>query len=315
MATKKPAASKTTALVPWEQEMAAAAAKQASKEKPAGISKAISIRGGVLSIDDNPVEDNELRVIVLASVHENQYYTGAYNPNTPQIPTCYSFGDPEADEPEDSMAPHPDAEEAQSEACANCWANEFGSADAGRGKACKNVRRLVMITEDALESADDLSSAEVRILKVPVMSVKNWGQYVRSKLGTEINRPHWAVVTKIKVVPDPKSQFKVQFSFEELINFDQDLYDAMKKKIVEVTEQATQPYQKPAEEPAPPPRGGRNAKAQPMKPVGRAAKAQPMKPVGRAAKAQPMKPVGRAAQAMAKKPAGKPAPAAKRGKF
>lgn len=280
MATNK---SVSTALVSWEKDLAEVAAKQAAKEKPGSINKAISIRGGVLSIDEEPVEGNELRAIVLSAIHENQYYTGAFNSNVPQIPTCYSFGDPEADVPEDSMAPHAESTEAQSELCSSCWANEFGSADVGKGKACKNVRRLVLVTEDALESADALASAEARVLKVPVMSVKGWSHYVRNKLGGEINRPYWAVITKIKVVPDAKSQFKLQFGFEELVDFDQSLYDAMQKKVSDVTEQAIQPYQQRTEEVAP--QRGRGSKVQPLKPVGRAAQAMAKKPVGRGVQA------------------------------
>lgn len=269
MATRK-SVSKSTALVPWEQEMADAASKQASKEKASGISKAISTRGGVLSIDDNPVEDNELRVIVLAAVHENQYFKGAFDPKTPQAPVCYSFSDPLAHEPEDGMKPHEKSAEPQGDGngqCANCWANEFGSADIGKGKACKNVRRLAVITEDALTDVDELNNAQVRMLKVPVMSVKNWANYVRQKLGEDIKRPCWGVVTTIRLVLDPTSQFKVQFGFEELIQFDQALYTAMQKKVAEVQEQLVAPYPDYSEEEVKPQRSGR---AQPMKPTGRA---------------------------------------------
>lgn len=275
MATRKTAPSKSTALVPWEQEMADAASKHAGKEKAAGLSKAISTRGGVLSIDDNPIEGNEIRVIVLAAVHENQYFKGAYDPKTPQAPACYSFSDPEAAEPEDSMKPHEKSADPQGDAnglCAGCWANEFGSADIGKGKACKNVRRLAVITEDALEDADELSNAQVRMLKVPVMSVKNWANYVRQKLGEDVKRPCWGVVTTVRLVADPVSQFKVQFAFEELIQFDQALYTAMQKKVAEVQEQLVAPYPEYSEEEAKPQRGGRG-KPQPMKPVGKAAAA------------------------------------------
>jgi len=254
--------------------MAAAASRQAAVEKPVGLNKSISIRGGILSIDDTPVPDNELDVVVLCAVHENQMFDGPFNPNSPQVPMCYSFGDPDAEDPEATMVPHEKAKQPQDEGngCAGCWANEMGSADVGRGKACKNVRRLAVVTSDALDSAADLEVAEVRTLKVPVMSVKGWASYVRSKLSEELNRPAWGVVTTIKVVPDAKSQFKITFQFKELINFDQDLYDALKSKIREVTPNLIAPYPELEEQQAPPARGGRG-RAQPVQPVGRAAQA------------------------------------------
>ena len=282
MATAKKT-SKSTALVPWEQEMKAAAQRQSSVEKPVGLTKSISTRGGILSIDENAVPGNSLDVVVLVSVHENQMFDGPYNPNVPQVPSCYAFGDPESDDPEENMVPHEKAKNPQDSKCAGCWANEMGSADTGKGKACKNVRRLAVVTSDALDSAEELETAEVRTLKIPVMSVKNWANYVRTKLGEELERPTWGVVTTISVVPDAKSQFKINFAFKELVNFDQGLYDAMKSKIREVTPNMVAPYPE-LEEEAPPARGGRGGRgaAQPLRPTGRAAQA-----MERGAKAAP----------------------------
>jgi hypothetical protein len=242
MATKKavaPAAKKatTTAMTVWEQEMAEAAVAQGATENATGGFKSISTRGGILSVDDNPVEDNELRVIILASIHENQYYTSDFDPGKITTPACYAFG-----KVEKGMAPMDESPEKQNEVCEGCWANEFGTADKGKGKACKNVRRLLCITEDALESAGSLEEAEARMLKLPVMSVKNWTQYVKSTLEDNLKRPSWGVVTTIKVVPDAKSQFRVMFKFEELVNFDSELYLAMKKKAAEAEKNISGPY-------------------------------------------------------------------------
>lgn len=296
MATKKssPAGSTSRALTVWEQRMAEAAAKSAKAERAVSGLRGLSIRGGILAVDEQPVPGNELDVVVLVSVHENQYYTKAFDPNTPAIPDCYSFGDPDADDPEGSMAPHEESGDKQGDdngLCANCWANQMGSADVGRGKACKNVRRLALVTADALESPEAMAEAEVRVLKVPVMSVKGWALYVRNSLNEELKRPYWGVVTKIKVVPDAKSQFRVMFSFVELIDFSDKLFEVVEKKIAEIKPQLTAPYQK-MEEAAPAPRG-RQAPPQRGRP-------QPMQPQGRAAQAM-QKAVSKTAAAPAKK--------------
>lgn len=273
-AKKTPKPSTSRALVPWEAEMAAAAQKAAKAEKPVGLFKSISTKGGFLMIDEQPVPGNEIDVVVIGAVHENQYFDGPYDPNTPQTPVCYAFSDPDLDEPEDAMAPHEKARDKQGDdngLCANCWANQMASAQQGQGKACKNVRRLAVVTSDSIESAEALDAAEVRVLKVPVMSVKGWAAYLRTKLAEEIQRPYWGVVTRIKLVPDPKSQFRVTFSFVELVNFDQELYDAMQRRTKEAVANLSAPYPEiDAEAAAPAPRGGRGV---PMKPVGRAAQA------------------------------------------
>lgn len=314
MPTKKAAAapaksSTSRALTVWEQKLAESAVKSAKAERNVGGLKGINTRSGVLSVDDVPVPGNELDVVILVAVHENQYHTQAYDPNTPQIPDCYSFGDPDADDPESGMAPHEKSEDKQGDdngLCANCWANVMGSAETGRGKACKNVRRLAMITADALSSAEDIADSEVRVLKVPVMSVKGWALYIKNTLAGDLQRPYWGVVTTIKPVPDPKSQFRITFTFKELIDFDEETFAALEKKINDVKPQLTAPYVKMEEAPPPPPRGRRGAPAPAPAPRGRAAPP-----------AAPLRPQGRAAEAMAKsaaKTAGKapPAPAAKR---
>lgn len=260
-ATKKPG----TAVVSWEEEMAKAAQKQASAQPSGGTGfKNVSIRGGILSIDDNPVKNNELRCVVLVDCPENQFYVGKFDPSTPQSPTCYALGDLSKDDPSEGMAPHEKAKDPQADNCEECPNNEFGSADTGRGKACKNVRRLALITEEGTESPDALEEAEVRMLKVPVMSVKNWSKYVQ-KLAEDITRPTWAVVTLLKVVPDAKTQFKLQFSFEELINFKQPLYDAMQAKLKDVSKSIVAPYPDLPEAPAKPVRGGKTV----AKPTGK----------------------------------------------
>lgn len=270
----KPSASRAVAL--WEQDMADAAKRQAEVEKPFGNFKSISLRGGILSVDDNPVDGNELRVVVLCAAHENKFFTGRYDPNVPAVPACYAFGDLDAKDPEETMKPHEEAEDPVHENCADCPNNVMGSAEQGRGKACRNVRRLALVTEDALESADAMKEAEIRMLSTPVTSVGNWANYVRNKLTEELERPYWAVVTKIKLVPDAKSQFKLQFTFEENVDFNDELYAALKERIKEVRSSITAPYPHLEEQPAPPTRGGR---AQPMKPVGRAAQAMQKVPV------------------------------------
>lgn len=267
MATKK---STSTGLTLWEKKMADSVTKQAASEKSSTF-KSISIQGGVLSVDDSPVEGNELIGVVLAAAHENCYYDVPYDPDKPAIPACFAFS--EVDGPEDDMVPHEDSVDKQSETCASCEFNVMGSADKGRGKACRNIRRLAVITADGIENADALEEAEVRMLKVPVMSTRGWATYVKEKLGGEIQRPTWGVTTNIKVVPDKKAQYKVTFAFDELVNFSQPLFEAMEKKIKGASESLIAPYTPIPEEEAPAPRGRAKTAVKQVKPTGRMAEA------------------------------------------
>jgi hypothetical protein len=291
MATKNPKTPKTTALVPWEQEMANRAARVKQTEKPWGSFKKISTQGGQLKIDDELVEGNSLRVVVVGWLHENQWYDKPFDPRTPAVPACYAFSDPGADDPEASMVAHAEAERPQGgpavdeggangNPCENCWANVMGSADVGRGKACKNIRRIMVVTEDALESAEALEAAEMRTMNIPVMSTRYWAKFA-NKVADEMSRDPAGVVCEIALQPDAKSQFVVNFEFQELVNFDQALWTAMEAKRGEAMKALQTPYPKEADI---------QQTQQPLRPQGRAAKVMaPAKKAPPAGKVQPAK--------------------------
>lgn len=261
MATKKPG----TALQPWQAEMAAAAQKQAKAEKPINVMGSIKFNAAGVSVDGDLVKGGVLRVVAIAALHENAYYPGRYDPNSPTVPTCYAFSERDAEDPESTMAPSDDVEDQQATSCDGCEQNVFGSADTGKGKACKNTRRIAVVSEDALASAEAMKEAEVRIMKPPVTSVRNWSKYVHD-LADDLNLPTFGVVTEVRTVPDPKSQFKVLFEVGEKIDFTGPVYAALKAKIAEVEKTLRSPYPKQAELDA-----QKAAQPQKMKPVGRVA--------------------------------------------
>ncbi len=203
MAIKKPT---RTDLVAWEKEMAAEAEAATHSEQTSG-GQFIGTRGGRLSWGGAAVPGNAIRVVILDYCRENTFYAGKFDPDTPQSPVCYAFARDERE-----LAPHEKAVQPQADACTGCPQNEFGSADTGRGKACKNTRRLALVAED---SADD-EDAEIFFLKVPVTSVKAWSGYVQAVADSKHRPPH-GVVTEISLVPDAKTQFQMEFRLADVI--------------------------------------------------------------------------------------------------
>lgn len=282
-AAKKPG----NAVILWESEMKAAAVKQAAGEKVFDGVKRIQIQSGFMMIDGEQVKDNKLDVVILGAVHLNEWYETAYNSAKPTVPSCYAYSDNKLDDPEGSMQPSDNVENKQGGEdgkCAGCWANAMGTADTGRGKACKNGRRLVMVTEDMLESAEALRDAEERTLGVPVMSGKNWAKYVKDVLAAELGRPYYGVVTTISVVPDPKSQFQIKFAFKQLIDFTQETWDAMKAKVASVESSIVSPFPKQSDldDKAPAKPAGRTAPGKPA--PGKASPAKPNPAMNKKAK-------------------------------
>lgn len=198
-------ATESTALVNWEDKLAAYAVEAASEEQVFG-GKFLSLKAGRLALDKVPCAGNKLDVIVVAATTEYALYQGKFDPSNPQPPICYAFGKDEA-----SMVPHEKAAEPQHTDCATCPKNQWGSdPEGGKGKACKNTRRLALIAADTVNNPESIADAEEIYVKLPVMSVKNWAQYVNN-VAAQYRRPPFGVLTTLTTEPDAKSQFKVVF--------------------------------------------------------------------------------------------------------
>ena len=63
------------------------------------------------------------------------------------------------------------------------------------------------------------AQAEIAVLSLPVMSVRNWSNYV-NMISAQFQRPCWGLYTRIIVKPDAKSQFKVHFEMAGVLEKD-----------------------------------------------------------------------------------------------
>lgn len=237
MAFKK---STSKELVNWEQELANEAEIAAKNEQKSGGAY-LSARNGQLSFQGNPIAGNKLDVIILEHVYENAYYPGKFDPNNPSSPVCFASAKKEVD----LIPSSEDCDDVQNETCEGCPQNEFGTADTGRGKACKNSRKLSLITADSL---DDIENAQVALMNLPATSVKAWATYVQ-QLALTVKRPTYAVITQISVVPDVKTQFKIGFKLVSSIS--QSSLAELRAKREANESLLFIPYQKNSERPEP----------------------------------------------------------------
>lgn len=259
-----PAASQTTAVTNWDAEMAAQAEAAAAMEANTGGGNYFSLKGGILSLNDAPIPNNQMAVVIIDSIIENVMYEGAYDPNVLTPPLCFALGRDEA-----TLAPHKtvvEHDQAQHDNCRGCPMNVFGTADKGKGKACGNRRRLAMIpagefdTQGRFSMFDDedhFQSAPAAFMKLPTMSVKGYGAFVKQVSGT-LRRPPHGIFTKVKVVPDARSQFKVVF--EPIAAVPNNIIPFVMKRNKEIGPMIEQPYNLDVEDRAPdaaPAKGGR----------------------------------------------------------
>lgn len=199
---RKPTTGK--ALTSWK-ERAAARAKAREANIPSVDSSSISTRGGVLSWGGVPQQE-PMPVVVLDECVEHAYYEGEFDPNSIDSPVCFAISETASRTEKvlgDGLAPHPDSPKPQNATCRGCWANEFGSATKGRGKACGNRRRLAVAGMSNVDPSN-LAHTDVAILKVPPTGLKVWDGYVRFLARFEGIPPEFAItdVTMQKTTAD-----------------------------------------------------------------------------------------------------------------
>ena len=245
---KKPT---TGAMTKYDAQLAAYAQEAAEQEANTGGGTFFSIRGGTLKLNDSPLPNNEMAVVIVDSVLENTYYEGDFDPDTPQSPGCFAFG-----RVEEEMKPHESVKTPEAAGCVECPQAEWGSAVKGRGKACRNRRRLALIPAGTIdkhgvfEAETDpkhFADAAVAYLALPPTSINGFGAYVK-KINATLKRPPFAVFTKISLVPDEKTQVKVVF--ELLDKVDEDLISTLIERHGQEKQVIEFPYQ-PTEEAAP----------------------------------------------------------------
>lgn len=254
----------------FDAELAAMAEQSSTLTNSSAGGKFFSTSGGILKFDDTPLPDNQMCVIIAAHCLENVYYEDDYDPGQVSPPTCFAFCKDPANiktfgPPEDMD----DAFERQSDTCHDCWANEFGSASKGKGKACSNRRRLAVLPAGTYDKDGDLelyddaehfASCEEAYLKVPVMSGKRFDNYLK-QIADQMRKPLFAVYTRVYLEPDPKSQFTVNFELIEEIE-DKDMLRSLMARYKSLHEEIDFPYAPPSEEEEekPKPRAAANKK-------------------------------------------------------
>lgn len=192
-----------TAVVTWQEKMKQYAVQAAATERPSG--QFFSIKSGVLAFGGVPIPNNTMDVIVLASLHENVFYPSRYNAEKSEGPRCFAFS-----HTGENMTPHNLAVEQQAAACKSCPKNAWGSdPSGGRGKACKNVRRLSILPGSAVQDPEKVMKATVGYLRVPVTSVAAYQRFVAGC--ASVSMPPFAMMCRVRVVPDAKTQVRVEF--------------------------------------------------------------------------------------------------------
>lgn len=192
----------STALTAIQEQLKRELANLSKTIDPPSSNK-ISTRGKVFTLPDGKSSPGPLNAVVLDWVSLNVYYPGAYNPNSPTGPSCFAIG-----KNIDELVPSDNAPNKQSESnCAECPKGQWGTGFGGKGKACKNQRRLILVEPSFTDRSAAMS------LYVSPTGLKAWNEYVR-RLATEQEALPVQVVTAISF--DPNQTYPtLQFEFVE----------------------------------------------------------------------------------------------------
>jgi len=229
---KPPAIKQPQQLALFEDQLAAMAMESVKAEQGSLQTTFLSTKSGTLTYRGDPVANNKLPCIILAAPVERLYYSTRYDPTKIVGPDCFAISQTLT-----GMKPSDSAPQPQHSTCEGCPKNEWGSSPTGgKGKACRETRRLLLIPADAITDADSVKAAEIAAIRPPVTSLKNYANYVQTIAAT-LRRPPLGVISEIAVVPDAKTQFKVNFSMLKTID-DQAVIAALIERSKEELEKA-----------------------------------------------------------------------------
>ncbi len=165
-------------------------------------SNKIQLKGKKFSLPDGQSSEGPIEAIILDFVWFMAHYPGVYNSSSPQQPNCFAVG---RDKPDSGLlVPHESVEKPLGSSCKECPQNEWGSAPQGKGKACKNQRRLVLVPPDFDENSEAMT------MYVSPSGLKFFDAYV-SRLKNEHNLLPAQVITELSFDKDqsyPQLHFK-----------------------------------------------------------------------------------------------------------
>ena len=249
MASKKQVAVVSgKSVVGWADRVKAAAERQVkSVGFLGGGSNWVSFKGGVITVDGASAPAGKFNCVILGYMQERAYYEDEFDGAKPQAPDCYAYGNEDGEVP---AAPHPTSKHKQSDGCKSCEWSQYGTAQRGKGQACRQSVRLALVP--ATEAGVEHDPYFARIPPTSIKAVKGWLE----QLG---DTPCFAAVTEIQVTPSPGNMFDVRLSVKS------ELPTAFQAGVIQhldrIDSKLREPYpdlddrEKPKTKPAPKKRG------------------------------------------------------------
>ena len=180
VAVKKPNAGN---IVSIQDALRAQVANMAGRIMPATGNAIRVSQDKQISLPDGTKVEGALELVIVDFVAVHNFYEGKFDKNDIKPPSCFAIGtDPR------NMVPSPNSPNKQASECQTCPMNQWGSD--GKGKACKNGRKLAVLPPDANEDTP------IWTLGVSPTAIKGFDGYVAGVART-FGMPPVAVVTTV----------------------------------------------------------------------------------------------------------------------
>lgn len=167
--------SEENALVQYEEQLKRElAGLRDNVEAPS--SNRISTKGKIFKLPDGRTHPGPLLAVVLDFIGINQYWKGVYNPNVRAPADCYAINKvlkdlaPPVRDPQNPKAAF--VANPQAVRCEICPQNKWGTGVNGKGKACKNQRRMIIVAPDFDEKSQPMT------LQIPPTATTHWDKFV-----------------------------------------------------------------------------------------------------------------------------------------
>jgi hypothetical protein len=228
-----------TAVMSYKDRMAALVEQTKKAEAPAG--GFISTKGSRLSVGDVRLPNDTIRAIVIEYRKDNEFYPNAYVAGQSAAPICSAIVRPHEiltpwrlpKEGEDLdlltldesgwVSDSPEPQVPAGHGCDSCGMLEWGSAKlikgkagSGKGKACRESRRLHIFAADQCTTPEDVARAPYMTMIPPPTSLDNFKRFA-NEVTTVLKMPVFAAVVDITLVPNDAYMFMIEYKIVEAI--------------------------------------------------------------------------------------------------
>jgi hypothetical protein len=248
--------SKGREVMSYKDRMAALVASTKKAEAPAG--GFISTKGSRLSVGDVRLPNDTIRAIVIEYRKDNEFYPNAYVAGQSAAPICSAIVRPHEiltpwRLPRDGedletltvgergyVSDSPEPQVPEGHGCDSCGMLEWGSAKlikgkqgSGKGKACRESRRLHLFAADQCTTPDDVARAPYMTMIPPPTSLDNFKRFA-NEATTVLGLPVFGVVVDITLVPHDAYMFMIEYKIVEAIK-DEGILNALLTRHEQLT--------------------------------------------------------------------------------